>query len=145
MVKFAWVMLACVVQSFIIAPCMADEEMAPEGSVWVGTFKRFGRKDDEGRRISSTDARLKIVERKDSKFKAELWLDRAAKGLALEGTISPTGVMHGTPMKVLKGDFASDIVGRAQGSGRIGMGIMRMQYTIPNGIRFGEMELKEKE
>src|SRR5688500_13130528 len=66
------------------APCQADEDPAPVGSEWVGTFIRFGRKDENGNRISSSDARIKIVHREDVKFKAELWLDRNSKGLALE-------------------------------------------------------------
>src|SRR5687768_4614335 len=80
----AWfVVLVCVVHGLYVPPCRAADDPAPEGSEWIGTFKRFGRKDEQGSRISSTDARLKFLKRDDVKFKAELWLDRNSRGLAL--------------------------------------------------------------
>jgi hypothetical protein len=124
---------------------LADDDPAPLGSEWIGTFKRFGRKDEDGSRISSSDARLKIVDRDDVKFRAELWLDRNSRGLALEGTISTRGVLKMSVTRVLKGDFASDVVGRVTGDGSAANGLIKINYKFPGGLRFGEIELKRKE
>jgi hypothetical protein len=141
---FAWIAVAGALQCFLVAQCEAEDDLAPVGSEWIGTFKRFGRKGEGGSRVSSTDARLKMLERKDAKFKAELWLDKNAKGLALEGTISPRGVLKASVTKVLKGEFAPDVVGRTEGDGSVANGLMKMQYKFPGGRRFGDIELRLK-
>ena len=133
----------------LLAEPLAAADPLPQGTSWTGIFKRFGKKDSEGRRISSTDAEFKITHRDGDNFKAELWLGDHKKpndrnGLRLEGTVSPTGGIKCTPTKVLKGDWANDIIGRAQVVGSVRNGGLRLRYTLPGNRRFGEVELKEK-
>ena len=124
---------------------MAAEDPAPSGSVWIGTFKRFGVGGGaSGPPISSTDAVIRFAEREGEKYKAELWLDNRTKGLVLEGTIIPSGGMKGSPTKILNGEFAPDIIGRAQFIGSAKKGAIKLRYQIPNGVRFGEIEVKLK-
>jgi hypothetical protein len=136
---------ACAVELLLAAELPAADQLAPVGSLWVGTFKRFGEPDSDGNRISSTDAQIKITERDGDKYKAELWLDNRSKGLALEGTISVRGGMKGSPTKVLKGEFAPDIVGRAPILGSVKDGTMQFKMGNAKGGRVSEIEVKRKE
>lgn len=135
--------------TIIAAEPLAAADPLPEGTSWSGIFKRFGQKDSEGRRISSTDAELKITERDGDRLEAELWLGDQKKpterrGLRLEGTVSGTGGIKCTPTKVLKGDWPNDIIGRAQAVGSVKSGAIRLRYMLPGNRRFGELQLKEK-
>jgi hypothetical protein len=127
------------------AAMAADETYAaPVGSEWVGVWRNFSSKADPGERVTSSDARLKITSRDGDKFQAELWLDMGKRGLALEGTIAASGAanLKGNVAKVLKGEFAQDIVGRTRIEGYLRGGVINAKYQIPGGARFGELELK---
>jgi hypothetical protein len=119
---------------------------APVGSEWVGVWRNFSSKADPKERVTSADARLKITGRDGEKFQAELWLEDGKKGLALEGTIATSGAsnLKGQVAKVLKGEFAQDIVGRTRIEGYLRSGVLNAKYQIPGGARFGELELKRR-
>jgi hypothetical protein len=65
--------------------------------------------------------------------------------LQLEGTITSLGGFRCTPTKVIKGEFADDVVGRAKVLGSVKDGKMKAEYQFSGGGRFGEFEAKLKE
>jgi hypothetical protein len=117
---------------------------APLGSVFVGTWARFSSDAEAGEKLTSTDARFTFTERKGNTFKAKLEFTSGQKALEITGTVTPTGAdnLKGTVTKVINGEFANDIVGRAVMEGFVRNGTLKAKHRIPGGVRFGEFDLK---
>ena len=122
----------------------SEDEPVPKGSDWVGTLKRFRKNSDN--RVLSMDAELKIVERNGNDVRAELWLDNRKVGLAMEGRVTPGAADNLTlrSTKLLKGELPPDTVGRAPLTGYARNGAIKLKFSFPNEVRFGELELRLK-
>ena len=132
------------VASLVISPALSAAELAPEGSVWTGAGQRFGPPDQQGRRIITSDVELKITERDGESFQGEFAIVRGTRKLVLEGKIKKNGGIQATPTKLLTGEWPSDLIGRAKVVGTVKDNQMKLRFSIPQGVRFGEIVLKRK-
>ena len=94
-----------VVLAMAIAPASsyaADKpvDQLTKGSIWKGEGEfADGKVGDRGLRI--TDVLVKITDRKEAKFKGEVWVDKGARGLTFEGLVTDGGIeiVFGKPIK----------------------------------------------
>lgn len=137
----------CVAAAVMLAPGAANaaEDLAVKGTVWVGTLKRHAKPPGKPVDVSSTEVKLVVTRREGDEFEADLWAG-GASGLHLKGKIvgkSSAKSVKLTVSKVLKGDWADDIVGRIKVVGSLKGEKLKLRYTIPAAYpRWGEIEAK---
>jgi hypothetical protein len=132
------------IASLVISPTLSAAELAPEGSVWTGAGQRFGPPDEDGRRITSGTVDMKITERDGESFTAGLDLGGGDRKLIIAGKIRRNGGLQATVTKRVKGELPNDLVGRTKIIGTVKEDSIKMKFTVPQGVRFGEIVLKRK-